>query len=122
MVLSFKHNVWKRIMAFVICIAMISGSFPQNVMAAGTDVEGTANVVVKDEDGNPVSGAKVSYTVSTDAGTGREGTTDDNGVFPINFISGGEDVSITATISKDHGTHWSMGCQSRTCRSGVQRE
>ena len=102
MVLSFKHNVWKRIMAFVICIAMISGSFPQNVMAAGTDVEGTANVVVKDEDGNPVSGAKVSYTVSTDAGTGREGTTDDNGVFPINFISGGEDVSITATISKDN--------------------
>lgn len=99
---SIRKNVWKKVLALMICIAMTLGLFPQGAIAAENEVESTVVIAVKDEEGEPVDGAHVSYSVSDTFVSDGETSTDENGIATISFMSGmGMDVTISATITKD---------------------
>lgn len=104
-----EHHALKRVFVLLICLAMISGSIPNSVIAAEPDPESgevmlinQLSITVKDEDGSPVSGATIEYSINVDPDAGSKKTTNSNGTVTIEFANGtGEEVVFEATVSKN---------------------
>ncbi len=99
---SVKNYIWKRVVAFMICIAMTIGMFPQNVTATESTVEKKVKMTVVDEDGTSVSGATINYSINTEPATENNTKTDGNGEAVITFSTTSDAVlSLTGNIAAD---------------------
>ena len=105
-----KNKFGDRLIAIILSLVMILGIVPIPVLqtdAATSEHPSAVTITVKDQEGNPLSGVKISYKIDSkknpdsfrpmEKETGADGTVEI--LSSSEFVS--DDLTITATCSKD---------------------
>lgn len=101
-----------RFLAILLTLVMVIGMLPVSAYASSEEFPDKFTVTVKDSNGAPVADAKVTYTLKVDgeakvSDKETDNPTNSNGVVAIDLstyeadISGGSNVTITVTASKE---------------------
>lgn len=107
-----KTKRMDRILAVLLAFVMVIGMLPVSVDASTEEFPDKFTVTVTDSNGSPVADAAVTYTVKVDevpvvSDQGAESLTNSSGVTAIDLssyetdLSGGSEVTISVTVSKD---------------------